>query len=158
MSDPSQPATHARLAAYAHAEALTADPRAGTRRLANTALGALGIELLECTAATVIARMPAPDAASMGTLYVLAESVASTAAGLAVATGRRAFGAELNAATLVNPEPGYVMAQATPLALGDALHVWAIEIVDEQATLILEGRCTLGVVDAPTATPFAARS
>ncbi|MCW2924268.1 MAG: hypothetical protein JWM98_1672, partial [Thermoleophilia bacterium] len=45
-------------AAWRSAPALDADPRPGTRALADSSLGELGIELLLCDAAEVIARMP----------------------------------------------------------------------------------------------------
>lgn len=133
------------------ASPLPADPRPGTRPLADTALGALGIELLECTAERVVARMPVDGSiACRGLLLVLAESVASTAAGLAAGDGRRAFGAELNAAFLAQPTAGTVTAVATPWALTHDRHVWRIEARDGADEQVLESRCTLSVVDAPS--------
>lgn len=138
------------LEAFVHAAPLEGDPRPGTRALDQTALGVLGIELVECSPRHVVARMPLPPApAARGTLLVLAETVASTAAGLAAGTGRRAFGAELNAAFLEEPAGGAVVAEATPYELGDDRHVWRIVAVDANGTHVLEARCTLGVVDAP---------
>ena len=64
--------------------ALDADPRPGTRPLAQSSLAVLGIELLEVGADRVIVRMPAPaHVRERATLLVLAESAASTAAGTA---------------------------------------------------------------------------
>lgn len=129
---------------------LDADPRPGTTALANTALGVLGIELLVAERDRVVARMPAPGhRTANGTLLVLAESVASTAAGLAVGPARRAFGAELDAALLGSASGTHVVATATPLVTGEALHTWRIEVVDGAGEAVLEGRCTLGIVDAP---------
>jgi uncharacterized protein (TIGR00369 family) len=138
------------LAAFAVAPALPGDPRPGTRDLADSSLGVLDIELLHCSADEVVARMPivaGPGAA--GTLLVLAETVASTAAGLAAGEGRRAFGAELNANWLRRPSGGIAIASATPLALTRERHVWRIVVVDDSGEQLLESRCTLGVVDAP---------
>jgi uncharacterized protein (TIGR00369 family) len=143
------PAT-AELATFVEAAALDADPRPGTRPLAESALGALGIELIECSPRHVVARMPVRAASARGALLVLAETVASTAAGLAAGERRRAFGAELNASLLVAPEDGPVVAEATPHVLGHDLHVWRIVAVDASGTQLLEGRCTLSVVDAPS--------
>jgi uncharacterized protein (TIGR00369 family) len=136
------------LAAWVEAPALAADPRPGTRSLDATSLGVLGIQLLHCTRDAVIARMPLGSAGvARGTLLVLAETVASTAAGIAAGDGRRAFGAELNASWPAPATGAIAVARATPLRLDQALHTWAITIVDEAGSLLLEGRCTLGVVD-----------
>ncbi len=129
---------------------LTADPRPGTRPLVDTALGVLGIELLACTAERVEARMPVDGSvACRGLLLVAAETVASTAAGLAAGSGRRAFGAELDASFVVQPAAGVTRALATPLVLHDDRHVWRIEVHDSTGARVLESRCTLSVVAAP---------
>lgn len=138
------------LEAFAHAAALEEDPRPGTRPLAQSALGALGIELIECSPRHVVARMPVDGGAgARGLLLVLAETAASTAAGLAAGEGRRAFGAELNASFVAGPRAGNVVAEATPFRLTSDQHVWRIAAVDEDGMQVLEARCTLSVVDAP---------
>lgn len=138
------------LEAFVDAAAFEGDPRPGTRSLADTALGALGIDLIECSPRHVVARMRlVPGPGARGTLLVLAETVASTAAGLAAGHGRRAFGAELDAAFLAEPRGAAVVAEATPFRLGRDRHVWRIVVVDAAGTHVLESRCTLGVVDAP---------
>ncbi|MCW2920287.1 MAG: thioesterase [Thermoleophilia bacterium] len=129
---------------------LTADPRPGTRPLADTALAVLGIELLHCARDRVEARMPVDGSiACRGLLLVVAETVASTAAGLAAGDGRRAFGAELNASFVAQPAAGSCIANATPYELGHERHVWRIQVHDSAHELVLESRCTLSVVDAP---------
>jgi uncharacterized protein (TIGR00369 family) len=131
--------------------ALDADPRLGTRELAATALGALDIELLHCKADAVVARMLITEPLlARGLLLVLAETVASTGAGLAVGHGRRAFGAELNASWTAPLDVGVVVAAAVPLVVTPTRHVWRIVAIDAAGTHVLESRCTLGVVDAPT--------
>jgi uncharacterized protein (TIGR00369 family) len=130
--------------------ALDSDPRPGTLPLARTALGALGIELVECGADGVTARMPVTGgAAARVLLLVLAETAASTAAGLAAGPGRRAFGAELNASWPATARAGLVHARAEPLELGSALHVWSITCSDADDATVLAARCTLGIVDVP---------
>ena len=129
---------------------LTSDPRPGTRALEHTALGVLGIELLACSPERVEARMPVDGSiACRGLLLVVAETVASTAAGLAAGTGRRAFGAELDASFVAQPAAGMMRAVATPLVLHDDRHVWRIAVHDAAGSLVLESRCTLSVVDTP---------
>ena len=133
-----------------HAPALARDPRPGTRPLADTALGALGIELVSCAATEVVARMHVDgSSSSAGVLLVLAETAASTAAGIAAGSRRRAFGAELNASFVARPVAGVVTATAHHRALAAQRHVWAITVVDASGAVVLEARCTLGVVDAP---------
>lgn len=135
------------LEAFGCAAALEEDPRPGTRALEDTALGALALELIECSPRHVVARIPIDGGpASRGLLLVLAESAASTAAGLAAGPGRRAFGAELDASFLRAPHAGVVVAEATPWQLDEDRQVWRIAAVDEQGTHVLEARCTLSVV------------
>ncbi|MCW2961532.1 MAG: thioesterase superfamily protein [Thermoleophilia bacterium] len=139
------------------ATALAADPRPGTRPLDATSLDVLGIELLVVTPERVVARMPGDIAARPGTMLVLAESAASTAAGTRVGPDRRAFGAELNAATLGQPTTsGPVIADARALRVDDSLHTWSITVIDDAGVRLLEARCTLGIVDAPTPKPIPA--
>ncbi len=137
---------------------LTADPRPGTRDLAQTTLGVLDIELLECSGDRVVARMPVDGTvACRGLLLVLSETAASTAAGLAAGAGRRAFGAELDASFVAQPASGVVVATATPLVLDDDRHVWRIQVVDAAGDQVLESRCTLSVVVAPVSDPAVSR-
>lgn len=142
-------ATIAELAAFVDAAALAQDPRPGTKALASSALGALGIDLIECSARHVVARMPVFEGpSSRSALLVLAETAASTAAGMAAGEGRRAFGAELDASFLAAPGGSVVVAEATPWHLEHDQHVWRIVAVDALGTHVLESRCTLRVVDA----------
>lgn len=142
------------LAALRVQLALEADPRPGTRPLRDTALATFGIELVVADAARtnmVVVRMAPTFAGAAGALHVLAESAASTAAGLAAGPGRRAFGAELNAATLAAPAlSGPVLAVAEPVRLERDLHTWRIRVFDADDALVLDARCTLSVVAAPT--------
>jgi acyl-coenzyme A thioesterase PaaI-like protein len=132
---------------------LPSDPRPGTRPLEQTALGALGIELLRCDPEAVVLRVELPivGAGAAGILLVAAESAASTAANLRCAPGDRAFGAELDAA-LLEQEPrahGAALVVATELAIGDTLQTWRVTAYSRAGDALLEGRCTLGVVAAP---------
>lgn len=129
--------------------ALPGDPRPGTRSLAASALGQLDIELVECTGTRVVARMPVAPVAGRGALLVLAETVASTAAGTAAGPAHRAFGAELNGSFAAAPTPGMAIAIAEPLVVEATRHTWNIRIFDGSDDLVMQARCTLGVVDAP---------
>ncbi|MCW2949082.1 MAG: hypothetical protein JWN41_95 [Thermoleophilia bacterium] len=141
----------AALAALSDSPALQNDPRPGTVSLANTALGALGIELLIARADRVVMRMCGSAVNAPSALLVLAESAASTAAGIAAGCNRRAFGAELDGTWLNAADSrAVVLAEAEPLALTHTRHTWRICIASDDATPLFEGRCTLSVVDSPT--------
>lgn len=127
---------------------LSADPRPRTRPLADTALGALGIELLVAEPDLAVARAAVARVGGRGVLLVMAESVASTAANLHVGPDRRAFGSEINAAWTGAPA-GEVIVAAVPLHVDGSLHVWRLAAIDTTGRQLLEGRCTLAVVDAP---------
>ncbi|MCW2956465.1 MAG: thioesterase superfamily protein [Thermoleophilia bacterium] len=139
------------IATLREAPALADDPRPGTRPLRDSALAALGIELLRADAGRVVLRMPGAVARRTGAMLVLAESVASTASGVEVGPGRRAFGAELNAATLARPSgDGPVVAEGIAIRTDPSQQVWSVRAVDAADKLVLESRCTLSVVDAPS--------
>ncbi len=141
------------LAAEARdAQPLAADPRPGTRPLADTVLGALGIELITCDAQAVVVRVEIDENASrnaFGMLLVAGESAASTAANLCCGSDKRAFGAELDAANLRPAAPGAVIVVATNVAATDERQVWRITAFDALGDQVFEGRCTLGVVPTP---------
>ncbi|MCB0877622.1 MAG: hypothetical protein KDC46_01390 [Thermoleophilia bacterium] len=134
------------------APAIPADPRPGTRPLDQTALGALGIELLHCGPDHVAVRvaLPAHAGGGFGPLLVAAETAASTAANLRCGPEQRAFGAELDAASLT-PDAASTRAVvvATELAIHEDRHVWRITAWGDDDQQLLEARCTLGVVAAP---------
>ena len=134
------------------APALVADPRPGTRALERTALHALGIELVDCAPDRVIARMTSDGSRSFRSqLLVLAETTASTAAGLAAGPTRRAFGTELNASVIATPAPGTIIAVAVPWIVDEDRHVWRIAAHDSTGARVLESRCTLSIVEAAPA-------
>lgn len=136
---------------------LGSDPRPGTRDLAQTILGALGIRIVEATAERVRMDLVVHDGVrdhrgmlDAGALVVLAESVASTGAGLAAGEGCRAFGVEVNASFLLHVAEGTVTAvgEPEPSALID-LQVWRVVVTHARGELVCSSRCTLSVVEAP---------
>jgi uncharacterized protein (TIGR00369 family) len=82
-----------------------------------------------------------------GVSCVLAESAASFGAALNLLPEKSAVGIELNASHLKSVTSGKIVATATPVRKGKKIHVWGIEIVDENDNLICISRCTLAVVD-----------
>ena len=85
-----------------------------------------------------------------GASVVLAESAASSGAGLNCPPGKVAVGQEINANHLRPKRSGTLRAVAVPLHVGRTSQVWSIEIRDEEEKLVCISRCTLAVIDAPT--------
>jgi 1,4-dihydroxy-2-naphthoyl-CoA hydrolase len=119
-----------------------------------TLLGALGIEITECTRERVVATMPvhAPTHQPYGLLHggasvALAETVASTAAWMNIDQATEmAVGLEINANHLRGKREGMVTATALPVHIGRRTQVWQIEIVDEAGKAVCSSRCTIAVV------------
>ena len=119
-----------------------------------TLLGALGIEITECTRERVVATMPvhAPTHQPYGLLHggasvALAETVASTAAWMNIDQATEmAVGLEINANHLRGKREGMVTATALPVHIGRRTQVWQIEIVDEAGKAVCSSRSTIAVV------------
>jgi uncharacterized protein (TIGR00369 family) len=87
-----------------------------------------------------------------GASVVLAESLGSMAAFLAIEEGELALGVEVNANHLLAVRNGTVTGTATPLTLGRNLHVWSIEIRNDQGALVCICRLTVLIKPARPAT------
>ncbi|HEY4216224.1 MAG TPA: hotdog fold thioesterase [Gemmatimonadaceae bacterium] len=113
----------------------------------------LGIEVLELTAARVVATMPVDDRTHQpfgilhgGASVALAETVASL--GAAANIDRNAFiavGLEINANHIRAKSEGVVTGTATPIHIGRTTHVWDIRIVDESGRPVCVSRCTMAI-------------
>jgi uncharacterized protein (TIGR00369 family) len=86
-----------------------------------------------------------------GVSLVLAETAASTGAGLNCPPGKMAVGQEINANHIRPKRSGTLRAIAEPLHIGRTSHVWSVEIRDEDDKLVCASRCTLAIIDAPPA-------
>jgi len=84
-----------------------------------------------------------------GASLVLAETAASTGAGINCPTGKRPVGQEINANHIRPKRSGTLRAVAVPLHRGRTSHVWSVEIRDEDGKLVCVSRCTLAIIDAP---------
>ncbi|GAB2869452.1 hotdog fold thioesterase [Nocardioides pacificus] len=121
--------------------------------------GTLGIELLEAGSDFLSARMPVDDRTRQpagvlhgGASVVLAETVASWAGAFVVDPARfHCVGMEINANHVRPASGGWVSATARPLALGRRTHVWDVRIVGEDDRLVCVSRCTLAVLETPSA-------
>lgn len=80
-----------------------------------------------------------------GASAVLAESAASLGAYLAAGDGGYSVGTDLNISHLRPKRDGLVRATAVPVRKGRSLHVWTVDIVDEEGTLVAVARCTLAI-------------
>jgi uncharacterized protein (TIGR00369 family) len=121
-----------------------------------TLLGALGIEMLLMTEDRVEAKMPIDHRTHQpygilhgGASAALAETVASVGSYLiAKRENSIAVGVDLNITHLKSKRHGWVKGIATPIKLGRNLHVWNVDIVDEEGTLIAKAKLTTMVKPA----------
>ena len=112
----------------------------------------LGIRGIEVTADLVILEMPVGPrvAQPMGLLHggasaVIAESAASIGAYMNCAPDEYTVGTDLNISHLRAKRDGTVRATAVPVRKGRTMHVWTIEVADEEGELVAVARCTLAV-------------
>lgn len=116
---------------------------------------ALGIDVTELTAERVTATMPVDERTRQpfgllhgGASVALAETVASLGAWMNADRERQAaVGIEINANHLRSKREGMVRAVAVPIHRGSTIHVWSVEIRDEQDRLVCVSRCTLAIVE-----------
>jgi uncharacterized protein (TIGR00369 family) len=80
-----------------------------------------------------------------GASAVLAESAASLGAYVASADDEVSLGTDLNISHLKAKRDGLVRALATPVRKGRSMHVWSVDIVDEEGALVAVARCTLAI-------------
>lgn len=80
-----------------------------------------------------------------GASATIAESAASIGAYLASGEDEVSMGTDLNVSHLRAKQSGVVRAIATPVRKGRSLHVWTVDIVDEEGELVAVARCTLAI-------------
>lgn len=119
----------------------------------NTMVTHLGIEIIEMGADYIKATMPVDSRTHqpMGLLHggasvVLAETVGSTAANLAVRPGLYCVGLEINANHIRSVKTGVVTGVATPVHIGNTTQVWNIRISDEKDRVTCVCRLTMAVM------------
>jgi 1,4-dihydroxy-2-naphthoyl-CoA hydrolase len=116
---------------------------------------ALDIELVSATTDEVIFEMPIGPKVHqpMGLLHggasaVLAESAASVGAFMNCDPETQyAVGVDLNITHLRARQAGRVRARAVPIRKGRTVHVWSIDIDDEDGVRVAVARCTLAIRD-----------
>jgi|TARA_B100000929_G_scaffold198274_1_gene157401 1,4-dihydroxy-2-naphthoyl-CoA hydrolase len=118
-------------------------------------VGHIGIEILEANNEYVRGRMPVDKRTIQpygllhgGASVAFAESLGSYAGSLHVNWEKEAVvGIEINANHLKSVRSGYVFGKATPIKIGKKIHVWNIEITNENEDLICISRLTLAIIN-----------
>jgi uncharacterized protein (TIGR00369 family) len=86
-----------------------------------------------------------------GVSALMAEGAASIGGAISVGPDEIVVGTELNCSHLRSMSSGVLTATATPIRKGRSVHVWSIELTDENDRMICICRCTLQVLKAPAA-------
>lgn len=84
-----------------------------------------------------------------GASVVLAETLGSVAANLAVADDKVCVGLEVNANHIRSIKKGTVTGTATAVHIGYSTQIWQIEICNERQQLVCTSRLTVAVIDKP---------
>ena len=84
-----------------------------------------------------------------GVSALMAEGAASIGGAVSVGPGEIVVGTELNCSHLRSMSSGTLTATATPVRKGRTVHVWSIDLTDENGRMICIARCTLQVLKAP---------
>jgi uncharacterized protein (TIGR00369 family) len=118
---------------------------------------ALDIDIVEASADKVVLEMGVTSKVHQpfgllhgGASAVMAESAASIGAYLNCDPETQfTVGVDLNITHLRGKRDGRVTATALPVHRGRTVHVWAIDIQDEQGKMVAISRCTLAIRDLP---------
>ena len=119
-----------------------------------TMVGYIGIEILEANKDYVSGRMPVDERTIQpygllhgGASVAFAESLGSFAGSLHINWETEAVvGIEINANHLKSVRSGWVFGKATPVKIGKKIHVWNIDITNENEDVICVSRLTLAVI------------
>jgi 1,4-dihydroxy-2-naphthoyl-CoA hydrolase len=118
----------------------------------NTIHEALHITAVEVSPDRVVLQMPVDHTVHqpMGILHggasaVIAESAASLGAWMNCSPEQYVVGTDLNISHLRARRDGTVTATAEPIRKGRTMHVWHIDITDEDGKRVAVARCTLVV-------------
>ena len=120
----------------------------------NSAVSHLGIEISAFGEDWIEATMPVDHRTTQpfgllhgGISVALAETIGSLAGYLAIEENKIAVGLDINAHHLRSVQQGIVTAKATPISLNRNIHVWQIDIRDEQDKLCCVSRLTLSILN-----------
>lgn len=115
----------------------------------------LGLEFTEITDDTVVAKMPVDSRTVQpfrilhgGASAALAETLGSVASMMCVDVEKNVpVGIELNINHLRSESKGFVYGYCKPIRVGKSVHVWQIDIRNEQDKLVASSRLTTMVID-----------
>ena len=120
----------------------------------NSAVSHLGIEISAFGEDWIEATMPVDHRTTQpfgllhgGISVALAETIGSLAGYLAIEENKIAVGLDINAHHLRSVKQGIVTAKATPISLNRNIHVWQIDIRDEQDKLCCVSQLTLSILN-----------
>lgn len=124
---------------------------------AGTISDALGLEILEVTHGHVVGRLPVDARTHQpygllhgGASVVLAETLGSVGSHfIAAPRGKGAVGIEVNANHLRGVQSGWVTGTARLHHEGGRIHVWHIDIEDEEGRAVCTSRLTVMLVPQP---------
>ena len=116
----------------------------------------LGIEVISINEGNVKGRMPVDSRTHQpygmlhgGASVVLAETLGSIGSHFLVKDdGKSAVGVEVNANHVKGIRQGWVYGEAQIVHRGGKLHVWSIEIKNEEGELICTSRLTVMIIEA----------
>lgn len=120
----------------------------------NTIAEALGLELTSIEDGVVTGKMPVDSRTHQpygllhgGASVVLAETLGSVGSHFLVEKeGKAAVGIEINANHIRSVKSGWVFGTATIKHRGGKLHVWSIDIKDENEKLVCTSRLTVMII------------
>jgi len=122
----------------------------------NTIISLTGIEYIEIGSDYLVATMPVDSRTYQphgmlhgGASVVLAETLGSAAANMAVLEGNVCYGMEINANHIRSERTGVVRGVTTALHIGKTTQIWQIEIRNKKSQLVCTSRLTLAVLKKP---------
>lgn len=131
---------------------LNLDDEAVRAMVEQTALGPLGIEIVELGPERVVLTVEVGPKVHQpygflhgGVSALLSETCASMGAWAAAGPEARALGIEINANHLRPVQSGTVTAVGTPIRQGRTIAVWDTTITDEQGRTVCVSRCTVAI-------------
>ncbi|MDP6991708.1 MAG: hotdog fold thioesterase [Candidatus Marinimicrobia bacterium] len=121
----------------------------------NTMVSHLGIEFTGLSPDQVCGKMPVDHRTVQpygllhgGASAALAETLGSVAGGMHIDRENQwIVGVEINCNHLKSTTDGFVYGKATPIKIGRKIHVWNIEIKNDDGDMVAVSRLTLAVID-----------
>ena len=115
----------------------------------------LGIKIIDIGEGFVSGKMPVDKRTKQpfgllhgGASVALAETLGSIGAGMNVdQASQSVVGIEINANHLKSVKTGWVFGKATAIRIGRKIHVWEIDIKDENDNFVCKSRLTLAVIE-----------